>query len=93
MEKCTYCVQRISEARIAAEIEGRALKDGEVVTACQQACPSQAIIFGNVMDPKAEVSRRKATARNYSLLEEANTWPRTTYLARIETGRGDRGEE
>jgi molybdopterin-containing oxidoreductase family iron-sulfur binding subunit len=64
MEKCTYCVQRISEARIAAEIEGRDIKDGEVMTACQQACPSQAIIFGNVMDPKAVVRRRKATARN-----------------------------
>ncbi|MDY0884428.1 TAT-variant-translocated molybdopterin oxidoreductase [Dongia soli] len=85
MEKCTYCVQRIGEARIAAEIDGRKLRDGDVVTACQQACPTRAIIFGNVMDPTTEVSRQKADVRNYTLLEEANTWPRTTYLARIET--------
>lgn len=93
MEKCTYCVQRISEARIAAEIDGRKLRDGDVVTACQQACPSKAIVFGNVMDPDTEVSRQKADDRNYSLLEEANTWPRTTYLARIETNPvGHEGE-
>jgi molybdopterin-containing oxidoreductase family iron-sulfur binding subunit len=93
MEKCTYCVQRISEARIAAEIDGRKLRDGDVVTACQQACPGKAIVFGNVMEPDTEVSRQKADERNYSLLEEANTWPRTTYLARIETNPvGQEGE-
>jgi molybdopterin-containing oxidoreductase family iron-sulfur binding subunit len=84
MEKCTYCVQRISEARIAAQIAGREIRDGEVKTACQQACPAQAIVFGNIADPNTEVSRRKAGKRDYSLLEEANTRPRTTYLARIE---------
>jgi molybdopterin-containing oxidoreductase family iron-sulfur binding subunit len=89
MEKCTYCVQRISEARIAADKEGRPIRDGEVVTACQQACPTRAIIFGDITDPDSAVSRRKADPRDYSLLEEANTSPRTTYLARIEEGGAD----
>lgn len=84
MEKCTYCVQRIAEARITADKEGRPVRDGEIVTACQQACPSQAIVFGNVADKQSAVSRRKAGPRDYTLLEEANTRPRTTYLARIE---------
>ena len=84
MEKCTYCVQRIAEARIVADKDGRPIRDGEIVTACQQACPTQAITFGNVADPNSEVSGRKAGSRDYSLLEEANTRPRTTYLARIE---------
>jgi molybdopterin-containing oxidoreductase family iron-sulfur binding subunit len=95
MEKCTYCVQRIAEARITADKEGRPIRDGEIVTACQQACPSQAIVFGNVADKQSAVSRRKAGPRDYALLEEANTRPRTTYLARIEdknlTGKGVAG--
>jgi molybdopterin-containing oxidoreductase family iron-sulfur binding subunit len=84
MEKCTYCVQRIQEAKIAAQVAGRPLREGDVVTACQQACPTQAIVFGNIADAASAVSRRKAGNRDYSLLEEANTRPRTTYLARIE---------
>jgi molybdopterin-containing oxidoreductase family iron-sulfur binding subunit len=91
MEKCTYCVQRIAEARITADKEGRPIGDGEVVTACQQACPSQAISFGNVADPNSAVSRAKAGGRNYTLLEEANTRPRTTYLARIADNEGAAG--
>jgi len=83
MEKCTYCVQRIAAARITADKEGKTIADGEVVTACQQACPTGAILFGNVADPASAVSRSKADPRNYSLLAEANTRPRTTYLARI----------
>lgn len=92
MEKCTYCVQRIAEAKITAGKENRPIRDGEVVTACQQACPTQAIIFGNVADSSSAVSRRKADARDYALLEEVNTRPRTTYLARIRQG-AQAGEE
>jgi molybdopterin-containing oxidoreductase family iron-sulfur binding subunit len=95
MEKCTYCVQRIAEARITADKEGRPIRDGEIVTACQQACPTQAIVFGNVADKQSAVSRRKAGSRDYALLEDANTRPRTTYLARIAdknlTGKGVAG--
>ncbi|MXQ10670.1 TAT-variant-translocated molybdopterin oxidoreductase [Microvirga makkahensis] len=84
MEKCTFCVQRIGAARADARVEGRRLRDGEVATACQQACPTQAIVFGDVNDPGSAVSRLKKSARNYALLGDLNTQPRTTYLARIE---------
>jgi molybdopterin-containing oxidoreductase family iron-sulfur binding subunit len=83
MEKCTYCVQRINEARIRAKLEDREIADGEVVTACQAVCPSQAIVFGNINDPKSRVSQLKAHPLNYGLLTELNTRPRTTYLARL----------
>jgi Fe-S-cluster-containing dehydrogenase component len=83
MEKCTYCVQRITVARIDSEREERAVRDGEIQTACQQACPSNAIVFGNVNDPESKVSKLKAQARNYSMLATLNTRPRTTYLAEV----------
>ncbi|MFZ5779951.1 MAG: 4Fe-4S dicluster domain-containing protein [Pseudomonadota bacterium] len=89
MEKCTYCVQRISAARIAAKLDGRPIRDGEVVTACQQVCPAQAITFGDVVQRDTAVSIRKRSPRDYTLVEEANTRPRTTYLARIGKG-GDK---
>jgi molybdopterin-containing oxidoreductase family iron-sulfur binding subunit len=83
MEKCTYCTQRISAARIAAKKDGRPIAEGEVVTACQQACPAQAISFGDIRDETSEVAKKKASPLNYGVLNELNTVPRTTYLARV----------
>ena len=83
MEKCTYCVQRINERRIDAEREDRKINDTELLSACQQSCPAEAITFGNINDPNSKVSKLKAKSRNYSLLGELNTRPRTTYLAEI----------
>jgi molybdopterin-containing oxidoreductase family iron-sulfur binding subunit len=83
MEKCTYCLQRIMEARIAADREGRPIRDGEVTTACQAACPTRAFTFGDLTDKESAVVRAKADPRNYDLLAELNTRPRTSYAARV----------
>jgi molybdopterin-containing oxidoreductase family iron-sulfur binding subunit len=83
IEKCTYCQHRIAAARTAAGMEGRAIRDGEVETACQRACPTRAIVFGDIQDPGSAVARAKAEGRNYALLGELGTRPRTTYLARL----------
>ena len=83
MEKCTYCVQRINHARITAKKEMREIMDGEVKTACQVACPTGAIVFGDIRKPGNEVAKRAADKRNFAMLEELNTRPRTTYLARV----------
>jgi MoCo/4Fe-4S cofactor protein with predicted Tat translocation signal len=83
MEKCTYCVQRIRHAEIGAESAQRPIRDGEVLTACQAACPSQAIVFGDMNDDQSIVKQWKESPLNYGLLEELNTFPRTTYLAAL----------
>lgn len=80
MEKCTYCTQRISSARIEAEKDGRKIRDGEILTACQSACPADAITFGDLNDETSKVAKLKKDHRNYNLLNELNTQPRTTYL-------------
>ena len=83
MEKCTYCVQRIEEGKIAAKRDGRQLKDGDIKSACQQACPTGAITFGDLNDPDSKVARLADINRNYKLLAEVGTRPRTSFLARI----------
>jgi molybdopterin-containing oxidoreductase family iron-sulfur binding subunit len=93
MEKCTYCIQRIEGAHIAADIDGRRIADGEVVTACQAVCPTRAITFGNIADPITAVRHEKSSPRNYSLLEELNTRPRTTYLAALRNPNPALGDE
>jgi molybdopterin-containing oxidoreductase family iron-sulfur binding subunit len=83
MEKCTYCVQRISAARIAAENENRSIRDGEMITACQAACPTEAIVFGDLNDLASRVLQEVTSPLNYAVLGELNTRPRTTYLAAV----------
>ena len=89
MEKCTYCVQRINNARIEAEKQNRPIRDGDIVTACESACPSEAIVFGNANDPSSRVAKLKAQQRNYSILGELNARPRTTYLAAVRNPNPD----
>ena len=89
MEKCTYCVQRINHGRIEAKRQGREIRDGEVETACQQVCPTEAIVFGNINDAEAKVTQLKASPLNYSILAELGTIPRTSYLAKLRNPNHD----
>jgi len=83
MEKCSYCIQRIQEVKIKADKENRDIKDGEIITACQQACPTGAIVFGNQNDPSSHVARRKSGERSYAALGDLNFRPRTNYVAGV----------
>jgi molybdopterin-containing oxidoreductase family iron-sulfur binding subunit len=89
MEKCTYCIQRIRAAQIDADRDNRPIRDGDIRTACQQACPTEAIVFGDRNDPQSAVARRKASPLDYALLDELNTRPRTTYAAAIRNRNRD----
>jgi hypothetical protein len=91
MEKCTYCVQRISRARRAAEKDKRQIRDGEVVTACQAACPTRAISFGDLNDPGSQVNELREEPRLYELLGHLGTRPRTTYLAHVRNSNPELG--
>jgi molybdopterin-containing oxidoreductase family iron-sulfur binding subunit len=83
MEKCSYCIQRIREANRRSSVENRPIRDGDVVTACQQACPAGAIVFGDLADPESRVSSARKNSRRYELLAELSVKPRTSYLGRI----------
>jgi molybdopterin-containing oxidoreductase family iron-sulfur binding subunit len=92
MEKCSYCLQRINAARIDAKLAGREIRDGDVRTACEQACPTRAITFGNVRDPESRVSKTKAQQRDYVMIAELNNRPRTSYLAKLRNPHPDLSE-
>ena len=83
MEKCSYSIQRIEAVKIEADKENRDIRDGEIRTACQQACPTNAIIFGNINDKTSQVAKIKTDERTYGVLEDINTRPRTTYVAGV----------
>ena len=90
MEKCTFCLQRISQAKITAKNEGRKLQDGDVVPACQQVCPASAIRFGDLTDENSHVVRQRTDHRAYTMLDDLKVKPRVNYMARLRnTGHGD----
>jgi len=97
MEKCTYCIQRIQEQKIKTDKEGRRIQDGEVVPACAQVCPTQAIIFGDLNDKTSLVAKAHAQPRTYGLLDDLNTRPRTLYMGYVRNSndalRSERGSE
>jgi molybdopterin-containing oxidoreductase family iron-sulfur binding subunit len=88
MEKCTFCTQRISKAKIEAKVQNRTLRDGEIVTACEQTCPTQAITFGDLNDPESRVRKMHENYRSYAMLEYLNVKPRVNYLVRLRNPAG-----
>jgi molybdopterin-containing oxidoreductase family iron-sulfur binding subunit len=92
MEKCSFCIQRIEAVKIAAKNDNRPIRDGEIVPACAQTCPTQAIVFGDLKDPQSRVSKLHAHDRSYSMLDELFTKPRTRYLAKLRNPSGGDGE-
>jgi Fe-S-cluster-containing dehydrogenase component len=93
MEKCSYCVQRITAAKIEADKENRNIRDGEIKTACQQACPAQVITFGNINDKNSRIAKLRADERTYQVLATQNTRPRTTYVAAVVNPNGELEEK
>jgi molybdopterin-containing oxidoreductase family iron-sulfur binding subunit len=91
MEKCTFCIQRIQEAKIEARRTGAALRDGDIQTACQQSCPAGAIVFGDLNDPNSQVARLMRSNRRYRVLEEINVRPSIAYLKIVRHGRQEGG--
>jgi Fe-S-cluster-containing dehydrogenase component len=89
MEKCTYCVQRIASARITTEQQNRRIADGQVRTACQESCPADAIVFGDLNDPESRINKLKKNPLDYAMLGDLNTRPRTTYLAKVQNPNPD----
>ena len=83
MEKCSFCIQRVQEARLTAKKEGRKVADGDIKVACQQSCPSDAIVFGDLADPQSKVSKAVETHKGYHLLEEINVKPRVSFLPKV----------
>jgi molybdopterin-containing oxidoreductase family iron-sulfur binding subunit len=83
VEKCTFCVQRIQETKLSAKLEGRMIQDGEIQTACVQACPSQALVFGNMNQKESKVAKMQQDPRSYHLLEELHTLPAVGYLTKV----------
>jgi molybdopterin-containing oxidoreductase family iron-sulfur binding subunit len=93
MEKCSFCIQRIQDVKAEAKRENRALRDGEIQTACQQTCPSRAIVFGDLNDPKSKVAQRMKSSRSYRVLEELNVRPSVAYLKIVRNKETDEGEK
>jgi molybdopterin-containing oxidoreductase family iron-sulfur binding subunit len=89
MEKCTFCVQRINAAKMGARNDGRPVRDGDIATACEQVCPTRAIVFGDLADPESRVAKLHEDRRSYAMLDELNVKPRVKYLARLKNRSRD----
>ena len=93
MEKCTFCIQRVNEKKALAKMEGRSVKDGDIQTACQQSCPTKAIVFGDMNDPESQVSKAFKEESSYSLLEELNTKPAVRFHTKVRNAENLKGKK